>query len=343
MKTILALLTIFVAGSAAAQAPGCKLLKIAEWPLRADYYRPAVDGEINGQKVGILLDTGAERSFLKRSAALRLGLILHETGARRAYGVGGETSVDIVTLETFSIGPAIRTQWRVMVAGEHDFGDEVGFILGDDFFQQVDLEFDLPGNAVRIYQPKDCDGVSLAYWAKEPAGEVSMESGPRIWLPVSLNGKPVRAELDSGASRTIVALPDADRFGMTPYSRGVVPGGCAFGVGRKSLDSWIAPFESFAIGNEVIRNPKIVIADVWRYTTHTETGSRLPSPVAGLPPMLLGADFLRAHRVLVSRSQRKVYFTYAGGTVFPAQPSRGCNDLLPANPGGNPPAQQGQR
>ena len=32
--------------------------------------------------------------------------------------------------------------------------------------------------------------------------------------------------------------------------------------------------------------------------------------------MLLGADFLRAHRVLVAHSQRKVYFTFAGGRVF---------------------------
>ena len=32
--------------------------------------------------------------------------------------------------------------------------------------------------------------------------------------------------------------------------------------------------------------------------------------------MLLGTDFLRSHRVLVSHSQRKIYFTYAGGPVF---------------------------
>jgi hypothetical protein len=32
--------------------------------------------------------------------------------------------------------------------------------------------------------------------------------------------------------------------------------------------------------------------------------------------MLLGADFLRSHRVLVSHSQRKIYFTYVGGPIF---------------------------
>ncbi len=32
--------------------------------------------------------------------------------------------------------------------------------------------------------------------------------------------------------------------------------------------------------------------------------------------MLLGMDFLRAHRLLVSHSQRKIYFTANGGAVF---------------------------
>jgi len=32
--------------------------------------------------------------------------------------------------------------------------------------------------------------------------------------------------------------------------------------------------------------------------------------------MLLGADFLRAHRVLVAHSQGKIYFTYIGGPAF---------------------------
>ena len=36
--------------------------------------------------------------------------------------------------------------------------------------------------------------------------------------------------------------------------------------------------------------------------------------------MLIGADFLRAHRVLVSHSQRKMYFTYLGGPVFAPPP-----------------------
>jgi hypothetical protein len=43
--------------------------------------------------------------------------------------------------------------------------------------------------------------------------------------------------------------------------------------------------------------------------------------------MLLGADFLRSHRVLIAHSQRKMYFTHAGGTVFQVDTPRACDDV----------------
>ena len=140
-----------------------------------------------------------------------------------------------------------------------------------------------------------------------------------------------------------MAMPGAARLGVTPDTAGVIAGGCTTGLGRKRVDSWIAPFESFAIGNEIIRNPRIRFADLWQHTTYTETGSRLPARFAGQPDMLLGADFLRAHRVLVARSQRKMYFTYAGGTVFPGKLSKGCNAASPGKPRPDPLPKQGEK
>jgi tetratricopeptide (TPR) repeat protein len=51
-----------------------------------------------------------------------------------------------------------------------------------------------------------------------------------------------------------------------------------------------------------------------------------PRPDA--PEVILGADFLRSHRVFVSRAQGKVYFSYAGGQIFPATPGLECDDNL---------------
>jgi hypothetical protein len=247
-------------------------------------------------------------------------------GGAALLGVGGETGAHYVHIDEFRIGRAARRNWRVLVAGEQDFSSsDVAVILGDDFFHQVDVEFDFAHNAVRLYEIKDCEGVSLAYWTSEPPGVVPIEAGTEISLTVAINGKPIRAQLDSGARGSILARVEAARLGVTHGSPGAVPAGCVGGLGRNVVDSWIGQFESFAIGNEMIRNPKLRFADLWQHTTYNETGSRLPTHLAGLPQMLLGADFLRAHRVLIARSQRKVYFTYVGGTVFPSAPSKGCN------------------
>ena len=108
----------------------------------------------------------------------------------------------------------------------------------------------------------------------------------------------------------------------------MVPGGCSSGIGKALFDTWRDPFESFAIGDEIIHNPSLEFGDIWSYSPFSEIGARLSKFAEGLPDMLLGFDFLRAHRVLIANSQRKVYFSYLDGPVFPAPPfSRACDDV----------------
>jgi hypothetical protein len=273
-----AVIGVAMASGICTAAPSeCKLIRIAEWPVRLEHNKLIVDGSINGRKIGIMLDTGAGQSLILRSAAIRLGLTLRRASRYRLFGLGGET----------------------------------------------DVEFDLTAHAVRLYQSKDCDGVSLAYWSANGADQVEIEevdgNHPQIVLTVQINGQPVRALLDSGAGISILTTSDAARLGVTPQTPGVVARTSGTGFGPKKIDSWIGPFESFTIGDETIKNPQIRFADLWKDTPYGETGSRLQRQV-GLRPMLLGADFLLAHRVLVAHSQRRIYFTNAGVPMF--QPSR---------------------
>ena len=73
------------------------------------------------------------------------------------------------------------------------------------------------------------------------------------------------------------------------------------------------PYEEYLVGHI----PGAVFFDIDGVADHS----------TGLPHMLLGADFLRAHRVLVARSQGRLYFTYSGGTVFPVGEEKTCQDL----------------
>ncbi len=67
----------------------CKLLLLARLGVTVSSNRPLIDGEINGHKIKILVDTGSEYTMIWRSAAVRLGLPLEDVHGLRMFGVGG--------------------------------------------------------------------------------------------------------------------------------------------------------------------------------------------------------------------------------------------------------------
>jgi tetratricopeptide (TPR) repeat protein len=87
---------------------------------------------------------------------------------------------------------------------------------------------------------------------------------------------------------------------VKPDGPGVIPAGRSFGVGARLVRNWIAPFESFKIGDEEIRNTHLRIGEITLFDAD----------------MLLGADFFLSHRIYISNIQNKLYFSYNGGAVF---------------------------
>ncbi len=336
-----AFMTLVLASTSVAAQPAsqCKMTEVADWPVRSTRGVAIVDGTINGRKIGVMLDTGSGTLIL-RSATDRLGLTRQEARGYRVFGIGGETHVEATHVDEFTIGEMTRKNWRVMVAGERDFGGSVDVILGEDFFDQIDVEFDLPHNTVRLFQPKDCDGVALAYWAGQGASQVELEpyynAGRQIIVPVQVNGHPMQAVLDSGSVSSVLDRPVAERLGISPDSPGVTYAGKGGGLGGKSVDFWIGPLPSFAIGNETISDTVIRVADLWKDAKDVPIASHLPQKIGNRPALLLGADFLRAHRVLVAHSQRKLYFTYEGGPVFQTKVGADARRNAPGGETGKP-------
>lgn len=298
---------MLAAPDAAAQSR-CKFVRVVEWPVRLERGQIVFDGAINGKKVGIVIDTGTAASMILRSSAERLDLPRHEfRGGGVMLGLG-ERRVETAVVDEFKLGDATTTSITFYVAGEREFAEGEDVLLGQDFLRRFDVEFDLANRAVRLFAPKDCERASLAYWTKETAGEVELDplvSWPhRITFDVSINGRKTTAQLDSGASVSFLSREDAAAAGIGPDTPGVVRAGWVTRMRSASTPLWTATFRSFAIGNETIENPKI------------QFGEFLERYINGAQPMLLGVDFLRAHRTLVSHSQQRMYFTYIGGPVF---------------------------
>jgi tetratricopeptide (TPR) repeat protein len=112
-----------------------------------------------------------------------------------------------------------------------------------------------------------------------------------------------------------MSLGAASRAGLTPKSPGVLAGGVVGGVGRRRIETWVGSVDSFAIGDETIKNTHMQFARV----------------ELSQADMLLGADFFLSHRVYVATEQHKIYFTYSGGPVFTLEPRTGVvADASPA-------------
>jgi hypothetical protein len=133
-----------------------------------------------------------------------------------------------------------------------------------------------------------------------------------IRVNVLLNGHPIRAQLDSGSSATLLAKSVADFAGVHYVSTSAE----VVGIGEHSLQTWVADVQSLKLGDESINNTQLRVAQLGKYQTTSRTGSRISVPLGTEPAMLLGMDFLRAHRIIVDNATRKMVFTYEGGPVF---------------------------
>jgi len=289
-----------------AHAEQCKLGKLGELPVTMRGTRPLVHAGINGQDALFLADSGAFYSTLTKAGAEAHKLPLQNAPVYFAEsGVGGEAHTLITIVRTFTLfGLPIPNVNFVVVDQSLDRG--VVGLIGQNVFRLGDVEYDLADQVIRIMRPEGCKNTPLAYWAAAESKPFSVididtptQASPYTTSVAYVNGGQIRVVFDTGAARSILALDAARRVGVTPTSAGVVAAGEWHGIGPGTGTTWIAPFASFKIGDEEIRN------------THLRIGGEQLKV-----DMLLGADFFLSHRLYVATGQRKLYFTYNGGAVF---------------------------
>jgi tetratricopeptide (TPR) repeat protein/predicted aspartyl protease len=296
-----------VAAAPAAGEP-CKMGRAGVLPVTMEDMQPLVHAAINGKDALFLADSGAFFSMLSTAGARQFNLTLeHVNHNFTVHGVGGASQVWMTTVQTFTIFNLDLPKVPFLVV-DNDMGHGAIGVLGQNVFQLGDIEYDLADGVINILRTHgDCRKTSLAYWANDkglPYSEIDVDFGraenPRTTGDAYVDGRRIRFELDTGSGASVLTLDAARRAGVTPDSPGVSAGGSTYGIGRRTVRTWIAPFASFKIGDEEIRNTHLRIGDV---------------KLDGVD-MLLGADFLLSHRLLAASSQRKLYFTYNGGPVF---------------------------
>jgi tetratricopeptide (TPR) repeat protein/predicted aspartyl protease len=300
----LSALALFAAGSASA---ACQFAKIADVPVTMDGLRPTIMTKINGQDAKFLVDTGAFFSGVTPETVAKYGLksTIAPFGMM-VQGVGGQSrDLRAVRADSFSYSKVGFRNTDFLLLGRIG-GDGIAGNIGENLMGPFDVEYDLANGVIRYFQATGCGyDANLAYWsAGLVVQRLSIIDPTTMLLKVITNAKvdghTIKVTFDSGSSSSVLSRTAAARAGIQVNSEGVANGGISYGIYGKGLESFVAPFASFKIGDEEIKNTRLRVADIDLRDSD----------------MLLGADFFLSHRILISNSQKKVYFTYNGGSVF---------------------------
>jgi predicted aspartyl protease len=300
-----AALALAAFGLAGAAAADCQLKTIAEFHLTMDGNRALVDASINGRPVRLLVDTGSYATIISRPAAADLGLTLTRINGLDTYDVNGVDETDVAYVHEFTLGGETAHNVPLVVTAKGLDSDKFQGLLGESILAQADMELDFADGVVRLFRPQGCVGDQVVYWGKAySTAPIAPSNDPDdLHIYATVNGQRVVAALDTGAYRTVVTSQTAARADVS------ISG---------PPDAWVGVFPTIAIGEETIRNARLQVADLFAKDTATPINTHLARKIDNLPDMLLGADFIGAHRIYVARSQGKVYFSYTGGAVFQA-------------------------
>jgi predicted aspartyl protease len=305
-------------GFAGAASAACQLQTIAEYHLKMQGDQALIQASINGNPVWLLVDTGSYATIITRPAAAKLGLTLSRVEGLTTYGVGGSDVTDAAMVSEFRLGDAVAHNVDLVVTGKDLESDDFQGLLGESILAQGDLELDFANGVMRIFRPHDCVGDQVVYWgAAYSVAPIAPSVDPdELNVYVTLDGQRTIAKLDTGADPSFVTAGAAERAGMEQSAQAARAAAQSGAVSPTQIDSSVAVFQTFAIGDETIRNARLHVADLFAKDTETPTNSHLERKIANLPDMLLGADFIHAHRIYVARSQGKIYFSYNGGPIF---------------------------
>lgn len=249
---------------------------------------PVISGTVNQQPFRFKLHSSDSASTLNRAPVEKLGLAV----GQRSTNYDG---IDILTTFTDKVtaGAVSRRGEFVVTDNKSTLYDGV---LGGTMLFRLDVELAFANGYIKQTKPSGCFRTFLATW--DPQATVvrftndASHGDLRPWFWVSINGTPLHATIATEEPYTMVDAKTAARLGLTAEMPGARAAGEVTGWRDKVQKVSTVPAD-VAIGNYHDKAATVRIFDM---------------DLSG-EMMVLGADFLRANRILVSTSQQKLYIT----------------------------------
>lgn len=262
---------------------------------------PVVDVLVNGVALPFVLDTGADRSMVSDAGIAQAGIKRDQWASSWVRGISGyerHPNADPASLSLGSLALRRHTLAHdtTLAVGPLPQGTmtEHGLVglLGTDFLAAFDLDLDLPHLRVTLYRVSFCEGRFIPWSGLYQAIPASQPIHDVLTLPVAVDDIPLRAEIDSGSSVTLLTATGISRTGLTPPTLAQDTAGTVNGVGRFAVPMRRHTFASLRVGDETIASPMLWVAEVH---------------VLPIVDMLLGGAWLRRHRVWLSFATNQIF------------------------------------
>jgi predicted aspartyl protease len=282
---------------APAGGPDCKVVLQARLPISESHGRFVVPVSLDDMTLPMMVDTGAQRAALSPQAADRLNLATDASRTFSADDIGGRSPgahPRIVNVVRF--GPVVWPRYAMQPVNilrpeqQGDPGAPAG-VIGADMLSAYDVEFDFPGRSMALYSVSGCSG-DFVPW---PGRHDILAAGPApadlMVIPVTINGRRIKALLDTGSNTSSLSLDVARLSGVTPDALKQDPPSSYVSSRGALVGAHRHRFVSFAVGAATYRNPELSVQDV-NFSVFD---------------MLLGMDYLRGRRLWLSYGTHQVF------------------------------------
>jgi len=256
----------------------------------------AIDAEIAGHSLRLLVDTGSPDSILTKSTADALGFDQLSVGMESRFSMyGGERLTRYMHVTDFKFGQMVAPDALFLVMS--DRGDDFNGLLGTDFLSRYDMDFDFAHAKLNLFEPHPCEGKAV-YWTRneDAIAKIRFDTqtrDPHILVPVEIDGQKMTAILDTGASHSTMNFEAAERFfDIKEDSPGV-----RVEKGNRG-PVYFYPFKTMTLQGVTVNNPKIVLVP--------RDASKFSDWRA-----LLGISVLRQLHLYIAYRERMIYATAA--------------------------------
>jgi predicted aspartyl protease len=259
-----------------------------------------------GDKLRLMIvDTGGAVSMLSSAVVKEMNLTPRAAAWEREISARGGVTRDFVNVPSFAFGRVHLDGERFAVWPDEDpmlSHSAANGLLAPDVLAKFDVDFDFGNSTIKLFRSDHCAG-KISYWSPTYASlPFRLDDNGHVIVDMTLDGKPVKVLIDTGAPASTMTLPDAEQlFGLSPQSPGMKEGGSFPAASGQSQTFYTYRFSSLVMDGLTVKNPSIGI---------------LPDDMAPEIPghfhpydMILGLKDIEMLHMYIAYGERTLYFT----------------------------------